>query len=245
MPSKVGERLKSPVRRILGGLGMRIIRVDRTFGIDPILDMLTHYKDRSYRTVVDVGANVGTFTVKAAKQLPSARVLAFEPIRGTFDELVANTAGLRNVETFRLAVGDREGEATVFLQDHPEWNSLAAAVNCPRPGARAEVVGVKRLDSMFEEGLFKSIDLLKIDTEGFEVNVLGGAKSMLNAGVIGFILCEVAFDRDDKGHGNFFEIYDLLSRSNFRLFAFYDQTIVPRVRQAGYCNALFVSTSLD
>ena len=58
-----------------------------------------------------------------------------------------------------------------------------------------------------------------------------------------FVLSEVAYDRNDRGHTNFFELHEFLGRFGFDLFAVYDQTVVPGRRIAGYCNALFASSS--
>jgi len=237
------ELLKRPVRQVLGLIGFRLIRVDRTFGLDPLVDILYHYPERSIKTALDVGANVGSFSTRLAKRFPNVRVLAFEPIQSTFLKLKSETARLGTIETFHLALGDTEGEETVYLQENSEWNSLAVAVNRPSTTARSVVVRVRTLDRMADEGLFTSIDLLKTDTEGFDMSVLEGAKSLLGSGRVGFVLSEVAYDLEDKGHTNFFELYEYLANYGFRLFAIYDQTIIPNKRQAGYCNALFVSSS--
>src|SRR5260221_10724280 len=64
-------------------------------------------------TVVDIGANVGAFSILAASIVgPRGRVLAFEPINKTFERLRKNVAlnGLKNVECHRAAIDSQEGE---------------------------------------------------------------------------------------------------------------------------------------
>ena len=132
-----GEVFKRPLRRMLSRAGFKLVRVERTFGLDPLVDINYYFPEKPIVTVVDVGACIGSFTVKVVKRLPGARVLAFEPIRSTFEKLESNTAALGNVRPFHLALGDREGEETMYLQDHSEWNSLAETVNRPAaPRAR-------------------------------------------------------------------------------------------------------------
>ena len=61
-------------------------------------------------TFVDIGANIGTHSLFAAKRIGEAgKVIAFEPDPGTFDLLTANTEGLANVQRHRLALGSQGG----------------------------------------------------------------------------------------------------------------------------------------
>jgi FkbM family methyltransferase len=233
--------MKNLVKRVLGAVGLRVVRTDRTFGLNPLVDIAMYYPERPVATVVDAGANVGRFTAAAVRRYPDATVHAFEPVARTFRELRANVGRHRNVRLHHAALGGQEGEGVVVLQAHSEWNSLAPAVNTPRAGAASEVVRVLTLDRLAVEGHFRRIDLLKTDTEGYDLEVLVGAAGLLAAGAVGFVLAEAAFDRADRGHTNFFDLYDRLAGYGLRLFALYDQTVDPGERHAGYCNALFVN----
>ena len=241
MQERLLDMFKSSIRSALHKMGLRLIRINHTFGLNPLIDIKLYYPDRTIATVVDVGANVGSFTREAAKNYPSAKVHAFEPIRSTYEELRRNTANFTNVVTHQLAIGNKHGKQLVYLQNCSEWNSIADAVNRPRGGAVTETVQVNTLNQLAVEIGFTEISLLKTDTEGYDIKVLSGASELLRSGVIGFVLSEAVFDRADTGHTNFFDLYDLLLPFGFHVFAVYDQTILPEQRHAGYCNVMFAN----
>jgi FkbM family methyltransferase len=123
---------------------------------------------------VDIGANVGSYTVLAAKL--GARVVAVEPIPATFDHLVANVRlnGLESLVTaHRVGLSDRNGTLR-FTTDHGTINHVLAATE-NLAGTDIEVV---TLDSILA-GV--SPALIKIDVEGHELAVLNGAGRTLGS----------------------------------------------------------------
>jgi len=123
---------------------------------------------------VDVGANVGFFTLAAASIVgPTGRVIAYEPTPTVGKRLEENVKLNRfaNVTIRPVAVADKPGSLHFYESaDDPEANSVFGS------GAHSEVPAVS-LDS---EQLGK-VDLLKIDAEGAEPLVLSGAKKLLAA----------------------------------------------------------------
>jgi FkbM family methyltransferase len=125
-------------------------------------------------TFVDVGANIGVYTVLASG-VAGARSLAFEPIPSTFANLKRNV-GFNNLqdrtELYNLGVGDKQ-ETLVFS------NALDAINHVVTDGSFAgdtTQVLVNSLDNLLTN---KPISLLKIDVEGFEANVINGATQVL------------------------------------------------------------------
>lgn len=129
-------------------------------------------------TVVDVGANVGSHTIYAAKAVgPSGRVIAFEPEERCFERLVANLELNRfaQVEAHRVAIADREGEVELHINDpqHPnQGQSSLARLDVHVRGAR---VRCGSLDGILAQAGLGRIDVLKIDTQGAEALALRGA----------------------------------------------------------------------
>jgi FkbM family methyltransferase len=125
--------------------------------------------------VVDVGANIGVFTVLSAQRVGTAGVVtAFEPEPGNIARLRSNISanGLENVEVREACVGDTDGSVTLYVQD-----GQSGSHSVVRPdGATPLTVDVVRLDSAIST---RPVSALKIDVEGFEAAVLRGASGII------------------------------------------------------------------
>lgn len=131
-------------------------------------------------TFLDVGANIGMVTLAASAAVgPEGRVLSFEPNPAVRQRLQGHvdTNGLKNVEVFDNALGAEPGTATLTTaSEHTGTGTLRS-----QDGVVASYsVPVKTLDSFVEKmprdrGIF-----LKIDTEGYDFNVLKGAGTLLD-----------------------------------------------------------------
>ena len=86
----------------------------------------------------------------------------------------------------------------------------------------------------------KVIDFLKIDTEGFEIEVLEGAKAALQGKRVNFIFIESTLIEKSEIHTHMDKIKSELLNYDYKLVAIYDQMIFPKFRQ-GFFNALFTS----
>lgn len=124
--------------------------------------------------VYDIGANVGFFTLLAAKLVGrSGAVYAFEPLRRNIEYLnrhiVANN--LTTVHVLPIAVSSRKGVAQFTSADSPSMGRLT-------PGGDVEVE-TESLDELVGSGRVPAPHFIKIDVEGAEYDVLNGAASVL------------------------------------------------------------------
>jgi FkbM family methyltransferase len=124
---------------------------------------------------VDLGANLGTYTLAMARAVAPGRVWAFEPAPATAELLERSLAlnGCANAELHRVAVTDRDGSAGFAVGAASELNAIAAA-----DGADGAVIRVPcaTLDSLAARHGWRDVDFLKMDLEGQErAAVLGGA----------------------------------------------------------------------
>lgn len=130
--------------------------------------------------VFDVGANLGLLSLLTAKLVgPAGHIHAFEPnpeLCRLFEATVLHNS-LTNVTLHPFALGASEGSLNLHI---PTSNSGAASlIHTSRPDTYVRSVPVKRLDDVtFQEPILK-IALLKIDVEGFELEVLKGAQRIL------------------------------------------------------------------
>ena len=146
--------------------------------------MVLHGLLKPNMTFVDIGANMGEFTLFAAKRLPLGSVHAFEPLPQLYTLLGDNVAlnGFTNVHTYNLALSDAPGRLTMYTSTdvvlHGGLNEGLGSLY--RDESRSEVAGevsVSTLDDVL--GQVAHIDVIKIDVEGAEVNVLRGGCHLL------------------------------------------------------------------
>ncbi|BGE86036.1 MULTISPECIES: FkbM family methyltransferase [Methylosinus] len=234
------DRLKHVKRRLLGGVGRASNRKLFLFqtprhGVDDLADIASFGDEPG--TILDVGANIGQSALRFRLAFPKARIISLEPVSGTFSELQRRTADL-DVDCRRLALGPEAGRATIYLTELSVTNSLK------RPAAEelrgAEEIEVETLDGFVVRNGLEAIDLLKIDAEGFDLDVIRSGARTLAAGRVRFILVEVGFNPGDPRHPLFDDMRAELTPHGFRLLGFYEQNLEwsgePRLR---YANALF------
>ncbi len=140
----------------------------------------------------DVGANVGDYSDCLLKQFPHASIYAIEPHPRNFERLSARLAPHPNAQPLNFAVGSSNG--TINLYDRADFDGSSHASIFPgviseihKQRANVTEVPIRTLDEIAQEKSIEFIDLLKIDTEGNELAVLEGAKSLLEAAKIRFI----------------------------------------------------------
>lgn len=138
-------------------------------------------------SVVDVGANVGQFSLLVTTLHPRARVFAFEPLPDAGDRFARLFAGNGKVRLHRAALGPERGSATLHISARNDSSSLLPIAEAQRrifPGTQ-EVgtigVPVGPLADFVTRAELIAPALLKIDVQGFELEVLRGAATLLDA----------------------------------------------------------------
>ncbi len=142
----------------------------------------------------DVGANHGSYTKFMCRLSPGSQIHAFEPHPKTF-AILQQHAAAPSVTLVNMAVSNTSG--TMQLYDFAESDgstqaSLAqASVEMYDSNTVSHTVDVTTIDKYIEHIGIDVIDLLKIDTEGFDINVLQGATKALSRGAIKAIQFEI------------------------------------------------------
>lgn len=142
---------------------------------DYLLVLLKPYV-RPYYWIVDVGANIGDHTHTYAQWVPGGRVIAYEPQPEAFECLAWNTRNCPNVSLWRRLVGAAGGQATV-TQDRRNQGASYVSV----PGEQAPLLlpatEMVTLDAHLDDA--PRLDLIKVDVEGYELEVLKGAAQLI------------------------------------------------------------------
>jgi FkbM family methyltransferase len=138
---------------------------------------LNHYKIENVKTVVDVGASVGYFSLMCKYKYPNCNIYAFEPIPETFLLLRRNLEDRKGVFLFNSAVGDFSGSVMMSVNKNNRAESKTDIFGKLKVNQVTlnKVLGQKVASNEIEE-----IDILKIDVETFENTVLNGASKLLS-----------------------------------------------------------------
>jgi FkbM family methyltransferase len=127
-------------------------------------------------TIVDVGAHVGVFTRYAKLQFPHAKMFCFEPDANSYALLSHNTSMLDGVKIFPYALGREEREAEFLVhRTLSACNSLKPTC-LPENIASKTKVKVKHAAEMLNSLELGTIDILKVDTEGAELDIFHALK---------------------------------------------------------------------
>lgn len=131
--------------------------------------------------ILDVGANVGTHTLRFAQMFKS--VVAFEPNPVVFEQLTRNITSNRaaNVKAHQIGLADRDGLLDFHVTDAPNHGlgTFAKIEQYDRPLKLAGQARVTRGDSFLQSG-DASIDAIKMDIQGFEVEAMKGLHDTLH-----------------------------------------------------------------
>ena len=173
--------------------------------------------------VFDIGANIGHFTLLAAKRVgPGGHVHAFEPAPEEFAKLQRNVVlnGFENVALNAVAVCDRAG--AVALQTCAGGLGLYNSIGRPFRTAElsATTVPCTTLDVYTHERAIGRVDLIKIDIEGAEPAALSGATNLLAGPDAPVLVCEFS-DPAAAGMGHTTQsLRQRLEELGYRLFRY-------------------------
>jgi FkbM family methyltransferase len=166
--------------------------------------------------VFDIGANIGFYSLQLVKRT-AARVYAFEPEPDNFRRLQRNIC-LNKFETritpFNIAVSNESGNITFYksLKGHSGWGSLAKYDDIAASEIKVKAIS---LDDFCARHRIGEIGLLKIDVEGYEFEVLDGARHLLARQAAKYILIEFNGVRlTQRGH-DFESFYNIFAANRY------------------------------
>ena len=173
---------------------------------------------------VDVGANIGLFTLIAAERTGlQGKVLAFEPTAKTFGRLVENVRlnKFTNVECLKLALSDSRGNLPLnqCSEGYDAWNSLAKPVS--KGSLQPELVEAVDWDQFAQErDLIGSVTMMKIDVEGWENRVLAGGKQFFSRSDAPVLQVEFTDEAAEAAGASCRALYDCLQSYGYKMFLY-------------------------
>jgi len=199
-------------------------------------------------TVIDVGANVGQFASGVLADVNGMRVISFEPEERAQAEALRRSRRYPNwIVGGRVAVAAEEGRLTLHVAGNSQSSSLLEMAELHEIAApeskylAVESVRCRTLDSLLAGEADRGYRYyLKIDTQGYEMNVLRGAQRTLERVVA--IQSEVSFDELYVGQPLAAEVVDFVTARGFSVFAYANGLRDPRDQRLLQADIYFVRT---
>ncbi len=212
--------IKSKIRKLLQNVGYDL-RPYRKFA-DPLERRTALYDSYGIDLVLDVGANVGQFAQRMRSLGYKGKMLSYEPLSSAFNALLKVSQVDPLWEARNYALGDIAGKSTINISENSQsssFNAMLPAHLDTAPESKyvaTEEVEIFTLDGIFDESCknYSNI-LLKIDAQGYEINVLeGGAKSLKN---ISTIQIEMSLVQLYENEMLFSEMYGFLEKLGYTM----------------------------
>ena len=181
---------------------------------------LTDYFVTPNSTIIEVGANIGFESLYYARKYPDCLIYSYEPGSYAYDTLLRSKAynHLDNLRVFKLAVGERSGSMEIAAPTASSKNKGLGSLNANQDlddSYVKEQIEIVTLDSHCTSD--QRVSVLKIDTQGFEWNVLQGATAL-----IGKHRPVILFEHEDHYHKNALQMRrqmgDFFDRRSYDLY---------------------------
>jgi FkbM family methyltransferase len=241
----VGSSFNSVLHKLLSNQLFPLTRYF-PYGRSVYYDIQRFSQNKNLNILFDIGANVGQTANGLIKYFPKSKIYCFEPVDKTFAILSENLHRYTNVNCIQKGMGRVSGSVNIILHDDSELNTIVS--NGPRENQKIgeEEIILDTVDGFTKSQNITHIDFLKIDVQGWEMEVLMGAEALLRDKKIRFIYTEVGFRRSDRDMQHFSEINDFLEDKGFWLCGFYDQFRWGEHKQyLGFANALYVQPNFS
>jgi FkbM family methyltransferase len=200
-------------------------------------------QDLDVRTVLDVGAAGGESVDFFHGLFPAAHIVSFEPLVDAYRRLESRKATVPKLTTFNVALGATCEQKAMNRSEFSPSSSLLKMQQVHKDafpftaGESSEMVEVRTLDSVVGDIAFDDPVLLKIDVQGFEEQVLMGARETLKR--VTLLIIELSFVELYAGSPSFDRIYKLLTETGFVYLGSWHQLHNPKDGRVLQQNAIF------
>lgn len=177
--------------------------------------------------IIDVGANSGQFSTVASYLYPNAKIDSFEPLPNLYPKIKKKFESNKNITTHNLALGNEEGAIKFNQYKYGHMSSILdiSSQNSHFPREENDLVqievAIKTLDSMaLVNKETKGVTLLKLDVQGYELEVLKGANETMK--YIDYIIIEANLEQLYSNQPSFNVVNNYLNSKGFEMAGMLD-----------------------
>ncbi len=212
--------IKQALRSSIRALGRDLIPYNVNTSDDLALHKIIEY--HGIRTVIDVGANIGQYSQKIIEGGFKGHIFSFEPIPSVFEQLETISSTFSQWKCFKVGLGSKEGESYINVSENFESSSILEVARQSldaEPRTRTthrEKIKIVTLDKFFRAYNLDKEILLKLDVQGYEIEALKGALTILHE--VRIIQAELSFVRLYENGPLFHDIVSFLEERGFEIY---------------------------
>lgn len=217
---------KKLISELISLLGIQISK-KRNRNFDQIIIELYKLLERQPSVIFDIGAHNGSSIIRFLNLFQSSEIYSFEPNIKMFEQLEAKFFD-SNVHLFKKGVGEKPGNPQFNVHNTSTGSSsilqfrndtkFSKRRNLENNTEKVKIETIT-LDMFAQENRITKIDILKIDTQGTELEVLKGSRNLLEQGAIDIVEVEIIIAEVYEKQHSWSEIISYLSELNYHLIA--------------------------
>lgn len=191
---------------------------------------------RSAGVIFDVGANSGQTAWGLVRYFPQAEIFCFEPVESSYEALVSAYARYPNLTCVRSALGSAVEQRPIYIGTNSELNTLLPMEKGASFTGEVERVDVTTIDAFCAARGIREIDILKLDVQGWELEVLKGCSLSPR-----YVFAEVGFQAADDSMQPFATFHAQMERAGYLFGGLYDSFRHGKAKQfVSFANALYI-----
>jgi FkbM family methyltransferase len=202
------------------------------------------FRSMDFKTVVDVGAYLGAFAFAMRVMLPKVQLYCFDPLAENIGQIKKNLNKWGKLNVFQTALGNQRGMVQFNLNDFRASSSMLE-MDLKHKHEFPNTVHTRKIDvpMAFLDDFLPKIKfirpmLLKIDVQGYELDVLEGASKILS--LVDHLILEVSYQKLYEKQPLFDDIYKYLGKRGFEFAGNMDSLFSPKNGLILQSDALFI-----
>ncbi len=210
------------IKKVLKLLNSKLWRMGLINGILANIELESLIKDIDEpETIIDIGSNKGQFILLVEKIFPRKKIFSFEPIVELLDKQKQFFKYKRNINFYNIALGNTAKFDKFLITNRTDSSSFLEIENKKNYSdyylvKEERKIKINTLDKILYKKNLNHPILIKIDVQGFELEVLKGSKKILK--VTDYILLEVSKNEMYKNQPKEGKIINFLRKNNFKIF---------------------------
>jgi FkbM family methyltransferase len=231
MVSVIKENIQFIANKVLKPFNLRLVRLAQGVGMDLCLKGLAQ-RGYSPKVVLDIGAAQGCWTKLGIQSWPDAEYFMIEPLEERVQALQSLTNQHNNIKFILAAAGSEPGTLQIGVTKDLDSSSLMYS------GTASREVPIVSIDNLFDQGVIKQPNFIKLDVQGYEFKVLSGAKKVLKSS--DFILLELQLFRFSSEMILLHESIVWMNEQDFQPYEIVNVLRRPLDNAMGQCDILFI-----